>query len=54
MGHFYKTMATTGDWLQTHGVKSDAAARYVTGITKTFMAEAVDRAEVEGQGVEGF
>ena len=45
MGHFYKTMHTTGEWLQTHGVQSDAAARYVTGITKTYMAEAVHRAE---------
>ena len=54
MGHFYKTMHTTGEWLQTHGVQSDAAARYVTGITKTYMAEAVHRAEDEGKGVEGF
>ena len=31
MGHFYKTLHTSGTWLQQHGVKSDAAARYVTG-----------------------
>lgn len=54
MGHFYKTLHTSGTWLQQHGVSSDSAARYVTGFYKTVLSEAVDRAENEGHGVEGF
>ena len=54
MGHFYETMHTTGEWLQTHGVESEAAARYITGITQTYMAEAAHRIEDEGKGVSGF
>lgn len=45
MGHFYKTLKTTGDWMKTHGVNDDTAAKYITGINKTFLAEAVHRAE---------
>ena len=45
MGHFYKTCETSGVWLQSHGVESDAAAKYVSGFFKTVIAEAANRAE---------
>ena len=54
MGHFYKTCQTSGAWLQSHGVESSAAAKYVTRIFKTILAEATDRAEKKEDGVAGF
>ena len=54
MGHFYKTCQTSGSWLQSHGVESSAAAKYVTGIFKTVLAEATDRAVKKEEGVGAF
>ena len=45
MGHFYKTLHTSGIWLQERGVKSDPAARYIAACYKTLLAEAIDRVE---------
>ena len=53
MGHFYESLHTSGKWLKSKGVEDDMAARYVTGIYQTILAEAVNETE-NGGGVKGF
>ena len=54
MGHFYKTLQTTGSWLQSKGIQSQAAAKLVSAQYKTYLSEVVDRIEKQGRGVDGL